>query len=267
MRPRSLPLLAALGLAALAPARAADAPPTATLSVAAAANLSFALDALDAAFREAAPDVAVTSMTAASGDIVAQVEHGAPYDVFLAADRHFPQVLADAGQADARTLTTFAVGQLVLWTTRPGLALTDVAAAVRDPQVRRLAIANVRTAPFGRAAEQALHRLGVWSVAAPKLVVGESISQATQFVATGNADAGFVALSVVLAPKLKGQGRYLEVAPDLYDPLDQGAIITRHGAANPAARRYLAFLQGPAARAILVSFGYRLPPAPGAPAS
>jgi len=267
VRSRALPLLAALCFAPHGPARAAEAAPTGTLSVAAAANLSGALDALDAAFRQTASDVAVTSMTAASGDIVAQVEHGAPYDVFLSADLHFPQVLADAGEAEGRTLTTFAVGQLVLWTTRPDVALPDVAAAVRDPLVRKLAIANVRTAPFGRAAEQALHRLGLWSVAEPKLVVGESISQTTQFVATGNADAGFVALSVVRAPKLKGKGRYIEVSPDLYDPLDQGAIITRHGAANPAARRYLAFLHGPAAQAILISFGYRVPATPSAPPS
>jgi len=261
VRARARPLLAALAVAFLAPAGAADPAPAGTVSVAAAANLSFALDALDAAFRQAAPEVAVTSMTAASGDIVAQVEHGAPYDVFLSADLHFPQVLVDAGHADRQTLTTFAVGQLVLWTTRADVALPDVGSVVRDPLVRKLAIANQRTAPFGRAAEQALRHLGLWTDAEPKLVVGESISQTTQFVATGNADAGFVALSVVLAPKLKGKGRYLEVSPDLYDPLDQGAIITRHGAANPAARRYLAFLQGPAARAILVSFGYRLPAA------
>jgi molybdate transport system substrate-binding protein len=265
MRLRARALAAALGLASLAPARAADAVPGETLSVAGAANLSFALDALDAAFRRAAPEVALTSMTAASGDLVAQIEQGAPYDIFLSADLHFPQALADAGQADARTLATFAVGRLVLWTTRPDVALTDVAATVRDPQVRKLAIANQRTAPFGRAAEQALRRLGVWAVAEPKLVVGESVAQTAQFVATGNADAGFVALSVVLAPKLKGKGRYLEVSPDLYDPLDQGAIITRHGAQNPAARRYLAFLQGPAARLILTKFGYRLPPAPAPP--
>jgi len=256
---RLLTALLLAGLVSARPAaRAADAT-TAAVSIAGAANLSFALDALNAAFGQAHPEVALTSMTAASGDIVAQVEHGAPYDVFLSADLRFPQVLASAGQADPKSLVDFATGQLVLWTTRPDVALTDVAAVVGNPEVRKLAIANPATAPFGRAAAQALRKLGLSSEAAPKLVVGESIAQTTQFVATGNADAGFVALSVVLAPKLKGKGHYLEIPAGLYDSLDQGAILTRHGSQNPAARLYLEFLQGPAARRILQNFGYRLP--------
>jgi molybdate transport system substrate-binding protein len=257
MRTRPLLLLAAL--AALAPAARADG---AKVSVAAAANLSFALDALDAEFRKEHPDVTLTSMTGASGDIVAQVEHGAPYDVFLSADLHFPQVLIAAGKADPKTLTTFAVGQLVLWTTRDGLDLSDLAAVVHNPAVQKLAIANVTTAPFGRAAQQALEKLGLWADAQPKLVIGESISQATQFVSTGNADAGFVALSVVLAPKLKGRGHYVEIPAALYGPLDQGAVVTAAGAGNPVAGQFVAFLRGPEARAILASFGYRIPAGP-----
>ncbi len=232
------------------------------MSVAAAANLSFALEALDAEFRREHPEVTLTSMTGASGDIVAQVEHGAPYDVFLSADLHFPQVLVAAGKADPKTLTTFAVGQLVLWTTRDGLDLSDVAAVVHNPAVQKLAIANVTTAPFGRAAKQALEKLGLWADAQPKLVIGESISQATQFVSTGNADAGFVALSVVLAPKLKGKGHYVAIPAPLYGPLDQGAVVTAQGAGNPAAGQFVAFLRGPEARGILASFGYRIPAGP-----
>jgi molybdate transport system substrate-binding protein len=258
---KSRPLF--LFLAALAvlplPALRADG---AQVSVAAAANLSFALDALDAEFKKEHPEITLTSMTGASGDIVAQIEHGAPYDVFLSADLHFPQVLIAAGKADAPTLTTFAIGQLVLWTTRDGLDLSDVPALVRNPAVQKLAIANVTTAPFGRAAKQALEKLGVWADAQPKLVVGESISQTTQFVSTGNADAGFVALSVVLAPKLKGKGHYVEIPASLYGPLDQGAVVTAQGAGNPLAREYIAFLRSPAAQAILTSFGYRIPAGP-----
>jgi molybdate transport system substrate-binding protein len=256
MKPRPLLLLLAALVGAPLPALRADG---AKVSVAAAANLSFALEALDAEFEKEHPEVAVTSMTGASGDIVAQVEHGAPYDVFLSADLHFPQVLIAAGHADPKSLTTFAVGQLVLWTTREGLDLSDVAATVRNPAVQKLAIANVTTAPFGRAAKQALEKLGAWADAQPKLVVGESISQTTQFVATGNADAGFVALSVVLAPRLKGKGHFVEIPAALYDPLDQGALVTAQGAANPAAGQYVAFLHSSEARAILTTFGYRIP--------
>jgi molybdate transport system substrate-binding protein len=123
----------------------------------------------------------------------------------------------------------------------------------------RLAIANTDTAPYGRAARQAMERLGAWADAQPKLVVGESLSQATQFVETGNADAGFVALSVVLSPKLKGKGTWAEVSPALYDPLEQGGVITLHGAQNPAAQGFLAFLHGDPAKKILQAFGYRIP--------
>jgi molybdate transport system substrate-binding protein len=241
-----------------APAGAAGAP-AAAVSVAAAANLIYALDALNAAFKRAAPDVTVTSATGASGSLVAQIRNGAPYDVFLSADLDFPQALIKSGQADASSLTTFAIGRLVLWTTRPGIELGSVAAAVRNPAVRRLAIANVDTAPYGRAAKQALEKLGAWAEVQPKLVAGENITQTAQFVETGNADAGFVALSAVISPQLKDKGRWLEVPADLYAPLAQGAVLTTRGAANPAARRYLAFLGSPAAKKVLEDFGYTVP--------
>ena len=137
--------------------------------------------------------------------------------------------------------------------------MSDVTSTVRSLRVAKVAIANVATAPYGRAAKQALEKLGVWTEVQPKLVVGENITQTTQFVETGNADAGLVALSVVVSPKLKGKGRWVEVPGDLYSPLEQGAVITARGAKNPVAPRYLEFLHSPAARKILEDFGYRLP--------
>jgi molybdate transport system substrate-binding protein len=263
MKPRILPLLAALAISTLARPAHADEPARAgSLSVAAAANLVYALDSLDHEFARTAPDVTVTSATGASGSLVAQIEHGAPYDVFLSADRDFPQALVKAGQADGGSLSEFAVGRLVLWTTRPGLDLSDIAAAVQSPDVRKLAIANVVTAPFGRAAKAALQKLGAWDAVQPKIVVGENISQAAQFVETGNADAGFVALSIVLSPNLREKGRWVEVPPTLFAPLEQCAVITAHGASNPASARYIAFLHSPAARAILEQFGYGIPAGP-----
>jgi molybdate transport system substrate-binding protein len=149
----------------------------------------------------------------------------------------------------------------VFWTVRPGVGVADVAAAVRSPAVVKLAVANVETAPYGRAAKQALQRLGAWEEALPKLVVGENISQAAQFVETGNADAGFVALSIVVLPRLKERGLWKELPPSLYDPLEQCAVLTVRGSANPAAARYVTFLKCPAARRILESFGYGIPAA------
>jgi molybdate transport system substrate-binding protein len=253
-------LLAAAVLAPLA--RAGEPAAPTALSVAAASNLVYALDALDAEFAKAAPGVTVTSATGASGSLVAQIEHGAPYDVFLSADPDFPRALVKAGQADAGSLSAFAVGRLVLWTTEAGVDVSDIPAAVRSPVVKKLAIANVATAPYGRAAKEALEKLGAWADAQPKLVVGENISQTAQFVDTANADAGFVALSIVVSPKLKEKGRWTEVPAGLYGSLEQCAVITVHGSSNPAAARYIAFLHSAAARAILQQFGYGIPPGP-----
>ena len=134
-------------------------------------------------------------------------------------------------------------------------------AAVHSPSVRVLAIANTESAPYGRAAKQALGKLGLWDAAQRKLVTSEDISQATEFVETGNADAGFVALSLVMSARLKGKGRWTEVPPDLYEPLTQAAVITKRGAGNPQSARYIAFLRSEAAAKVLESFGYGLPEA------
>jgi molybdate transport system substrate-binding protein len=230
-----------------------------SLSVAAASNLVYALDALNAEFRRSAPEITLTVATGASGNLVAQITNGAPYDIFLSDDLDYPRALIAQGGADAKTLTVFSIGRLVLWTTRANLDVSDPAATVRNPAIRKIAVANPATAPYGRAAQQALEKLGAWSAARPKIVTGENVTQTAQFVETGHADAGFVALSLVLSPKLKDRGRWAEVPATLYAPLEQGAIITARGTQNPAAARYLAFLGSPAARKILQNFGYALP--------
>ena len=236
----------------------------ASVSIAAAANLIYVLEALNPAFRAAHPEITVTTALGASGTFVAQIKNGAPYDVFLSADLDYPRALIAAGQADAPTLTPFANGRLVLWTTRADLPLTDLAATVRDPAVKKLALAQPATAPHGRAAQETLAQLNLGRAAQPKIVFGENIAQTAQFIESGHADAGFVALSLVLAPTLKNRGRWLEVPTTLYAPLTQGAILTTRGAANPAALRYLAFLQSASARTILARFGYA-PPTPATP--
>jgi molybdate transport system substrate-binding protein len=148
----------------------------------------------------------------------------------------------------------------VIWTTRADIDVSDLKGTIRNPLVQKLAIANVTSAPYGRASREAMERLGIWSDAQPKLVVGENISQTAQFVETGNADAGFVALSLVLSPKLKDKGRWSEVPKVLYGALDQGAVVTAHGEANPASQGYMMFLRSAAAQRILESFGYGSPP-------
>ena len=229
------------------------------ISIAAAANFALALDALNLEFKKFSPTTSVAVSTGASGSIVAQIKTGAPYDVFLSADLEYPKALIKAGEADEKSLVTFATGRLVLWTTKPGAELKSVSEVLRDPAVKKIAIANVDTAPYGRAAKAVLEKLGAWNDVKAKLVTGESITQTAQFVESGNADAGFVSLSVVLAPRLKGQGRYLEVPAVLYPPLAHGAILTNRGAKKNGAKDYVDFLRSPLARRVLEEFGYAVP--------
>jgi molybdate transport system substrate-binding protein len=223
---------AAWALCALLAARAPAGEP---LRIAAAANLGRVMPALDDAFRAGGAPGEVTVTLGSSGSLVAQIENGAPFDVFLSADMDFPRALARAGRAEGATLRPFALGRLVLWTTRP----------------ERL--------PHGLAAREALQRLGLWASLQPRIVTAEDISQAAQFVDTGNADAGLISLSTVLAPAMKGRGSWQPVDPALYTPIVEGAILTRSGAPRPEARAYLQFLGGPAAGQVLKRAGYGLP--------
>jgi molybdate transport system substrate-binding protein len=231
-------------------------PATRPLSIAAAANLVYALDELNAAFRSSHPEVALSSAVGASGNLVAQIRAGAPYDLFLSADLESSQALIAMGHAQADSLVTFATGRLVLWTMRSDLALEQIDPALRAENVRRIALANTDTAPYGRAAQEVMRSLGVWESLQRKLVVGDNITQTAQFVESGNADLGFVALSLVRSPKLEGRGRWLLVPDQLHAALAHTAVLTNRGAANSAAVEYLSFLRSEPAREILKRFGY-----------
>ena len=231
----------------------------AQVSVAAAANLVHVLNALDANFKVVAPQITVVTATGASGSLVAQIRNGAPFDVFLSADLDYPRALISSGHAIAGSLTEFATGQLVLWTTSADLDITSIEVALSSGGLRKLAIANPNTAPYGQAAKDVLDRFHLWEDVQTRLVYGENVTQAAQFVETGNADAGFVPLSIVLAPVLKHRGHWTLVPQDWHTPLTQGAVITRRGASNPAAKRYLEFLRSPLAQKIFAEFGYLIP--------
>ena len=257
----SVPLLSISGFVrsafllffAITSLRAADA-----VSIAAAANFIYALESLNAEFKRASPATTITTATGASGSLYAQIRNGAPFDLFLSADVDYPRRIATDGSGVPSSLTIFATGRLAAWTLRADLNLTDLRAVIRSSSVRKIAIAQPRTAPYGRAAQAALEKLGAWPGAERKLVVGESISQTAQFIETGNADLGFVALSLVLSPKLEQRGHWVELAPELYAnvSLDHAAVLTTRGASNPAAKRYIEFLSTDAAKKILREFGY-----------
>ncbi|MBV8659492.1 MAG: molybdate ABC transporter substrate-binding protein [Burkholderiales bacterium] len=248
---RLLPALLALLLIPVALAQ--------ELTIAAAADLSYCLDDLNATFKQSHPGIDIKVSTGSSGNFYAQIANGGPFDVFMSADMGYPQKLIDAGQADGKTLMRYAIGKLAIWTLDSKLDLSAGLTALRQPEVKRIAIASPEHAPYGRAAQQALEKAKLWDELQPRIVRGENISQTAQFVQTGNVDAGIVALSLLKAPKLQGVGHWVLVPLDAFPQMDQGAVVTQRGQANPLAAAYLAFLASPQARTIFNRYGFELP--------
>jgi molybdate transport system substrate-binding protein len=230
-----------------------------TVTIAAASDLIFCLDALNAEFKTQHPGARLKTSTGSSGNFFAQIQRGAPFDVFLSADAIYPKRLAESGHAAADSLTRYALGRIVLWTARADLAVTNGLTVLTNALVRRLAIANPAHAPYGRAAQAALERAGLWDAVRRKVVLGENVTQAAQFVQTGNADAGLVSLSLVLAPKLKDTGRWWLIPEEAHPLLEQAAVLTRRGETNALAKVYLDFLRSESAASIFERFGFRLP--------
>lgn len=192
-----------------------------------------------------------------TGKLYAQIENGAPYDAFLAADARRPDLLEDDGLTGSDGPFTYAVGRLVLWSPDPKW-IEGMPKALGHPAFHRLAIANPDTAPYGAAALAALERLGYWDNLQPRIVRGENIGQAFQFVASGNAQLGFVALSQVLA--LKGVShKYWLVPGDLYEPINQQAVDLTNGNNPLGGKAFVRFLRSPAARRVIRNAGYSLP--------
>jgi molybdate transport system substrate-binding protein len=189
--------------------------------------------------------------------LFAQIQNGAPYDVFFSADMDYPKKLEAAGLAEPGSLYQYGKGKIVLWV--PASSAVDVTkglAVVAESAVRKLAIANPAHAPYGRAAEAALKRVGLWEKVSSKLVLGENISQAAQFVQSGNADAGILALSLVLASTMKDKGRYFEVQQELYPPLQQAAVILKNSGHKQTAHQFMEFIKTPEIKSVLQHYGF-----------
>lgn len=250
--------LLALALLLALPARADG--PGKTLAVAAAANLKTAAEELARAFEAARPGTSVTLTLGASGALFAQLQQGAPFDLFLSADREYPARLVAAGLANAADERTYAFGTLVAWIP-PGSTLDLVGRglpALADPAVKRIAIANPAVAPFGRAAVQALEAAGVYQAVQGKLVLGTSAAQAAQFATTGAADLAFLPASLALGEAL-ATGRSVPVPAALYPRIEQSGVVLSASREPALARAFLAFLTGERGRAILARSGYGLP--------
>jgi molybdate transport system substrate-binding protein len=230
-----------------------------TVRVAAASDLQFAMD--DLASRYQAQTNKQLSLTyGSSGNFYAQIQNGAPFDLFFSADILYAQKLVDARLADANSLFIYARGQIVVWALAEAhFNLSGVGFAVLcDPRVQKIAIANPDHAPYGRAAVAALQHEGLYDQLKSKLVYGENISQAAQFAQSGSAQVGILALSLALAPTMKSGDHWL-IPAEMYPPLDQAAVLLNSSANKADALAFLEFVKSGVGRDILSSHGFMLP--------
>ena len=237
-----------IGLIFIAPGAAK----AAQTNVAVAANFTEAAKEIAAAFRQKTGHEAVLSF-GASGQFYTQITQGAPFQVFLSADDSRPKKLVEDGLAVPGSRFTYAIGKLVLWSKSPGVV--KGAETLKAASFAKLSICNPAAAPYGAAAVEAMKALKLYEALQPKLVEGATITQAYQFVETGNAEVGFVALSQLTG---SDAGSRWVVPQDLYNPIRQDAVLLKSGAGNDAASAFIGFLHGPEARAIIEKYGYVL---------
>lgn len=246
---QALPALLFTALAAMTPhVQAGD------VSVAVAANFAGPLAKIGEGFTTATGHTLKVS-SGSTGKFYAQIVAGAPFEVLIAADDDTPRKLITEGYGVAGINYTYAIGKLVLWSAQPGY-VDDQGAVLTTGTYAHLAIANPKLAPYGRAGTEVLKARGLGEALSPKLVTAESIAQAYQFVATGNAELGFVALSQVAIPGKPVTGSYWLVPPSLYGEIRQDVVLLKSGEKNPAAAALLAYLKSPAAKAVIQSYGY-----------
>jgi len=228
----------------------------AEVQVAVAANFTAPMQKIATDFEQDTGHKALLTF-GATGKFYAQIKNGAPFEVFLAADDQTPARLESEGGIVPGGRFTYAIGKLMLWSAQPDY-VDQQGAVLKKGQFQHLAIANPKTAPYGVAAMEVLTRLGLFDAVQPKLVTGENIAQAHQFVATGNAELGFVALSqVIVDGKLTG-GSGWRVPAELYEPIRQDVVILANGKDQPAAKALVEYLKGKKATAIIRSYGYDL---------
>jgi molybdate transport system substrate-binding protein len=237
---------------------------TQELKVAAASDLTAAMQKLAPAF-EKQSGIHVSVSLGSSGNFFAQIQNGAPFDVFLSADKSYPEKLLQAGQAEPESLTPYARGRLVLWTakstglhfpSKDGKMLDGRLDFLKRPEVHKIAIANPEHAPYGRAAVAAMEHFKIYDQIKPKLVLGENISQTAQFAQSGSVEVGFVGLSGALSPAMAASGEYLLLPDDSYPPIEQAAVVVASSRNKEQARRFLKFLMSAEGQAILKELGF-----------
>lgn len=245
-------LLSCLALAA-APTPPPGAKPAA-VTIAAAADLKYALDSLITLFRRQHPQAPVTVVYGSSGKFYEQLSHGAPFDMFFSADSDYPRRLQQAGLT-AGAPHPYALGRLVLWSKKLNPSAKGLNTLL-DPQVQHIAIANPAHAPYGQKAEEVLRHYKLYDQVKPKLVLGENIGQAAQYAATGAAEVGILAYSLALSPELRRAGKFYLIPASAHSPLQQSYVVLKQAKDNATAKDFAAFLASPAAKEVFHKYGF-----------
>lgn len=229
------------------------------ITIAAASDLNFAFKELVTAYQKATGNYVKLSL-GSSGNFFSQIQNGAPFDLYFSADIAYPRKLEEAGLTVPGSLYQYGVGRIVIWTGRESrIDLTQGFDALREPTVKKIAIANPKHAPYGRAAVAALEKAGLYERLKDRLVYGENISQVAQFVESGSADVGVIALSVALAPPMKAAGRYWEIPSDMHPPIEQGVVMLSGGKNQDKAKAFLSFIRSAEGQAIMTQYGFVVP--------
>ena len=229
------------------------------ITIAAASDLKFAMDEIVAHFKQEHPKDEIEVIYGSSGKFHTQIQQGAPYDLFFSADIEYPRLLAKADQA-ASEVVPYAVGRIVLWSTTQDASKMTLA-RLTDPAIKHIAIADPKHAPYGKRAEEALRAQGLWDKVENKLVYGDTILATAQFVQSGNAQVGIIALALALNPELSGKGSYWLIPEALHTPLEQGYIITKRAEKNVLAKQFAAYFSSKPARDLMTRYGFVLPKA------
>jgi len=229
------------------------------ITIAAASDLNFAIKEIVAEFEKTSGNHVKLSL-GSSGNFYAQIQNGAPFDLYFSADIGYPKKLKEAGLIVPGSLYRYAVGRIVLWTNHT--SQRDVSKGLevlRDPAIKKIAIANPKHAPYGRAAVAAMEHYNVYQLVKDRLILGENISQAAQFIESGACDLGIIALSLALAPTMKAAGAYWEIPSDAHPPLEQGAAILKSSKQQEVAKQFVEFMQDKRGQEIMTRYGFTLP--------
>ncbi len=228
------------------------------ITIAAAADLKFAMDEIVTTFKNSNSNEEIEVIYGSSGKAHTQIQQGAPYDLYFSADVAFPQELIKGGFAASTEVTPYALGRIVLWSSSRDASKMTLE-SLTDPKIAHIAIANPKHAPYGKRAEEALRASKLWEKVEPKMIYGENITQTAQFVQTGNAEIGILALSIAMAPELSSKGAHYLIPDNLHEPLNQGFIILKRAENNKLAKRFAEYMGSKDARAIMTRYGFVLP--------